>query len=158
MLDKWLDSYTNWANFILRCVVGIVFFAHGAQKLYGVFGGPGLAGAAKMFEEFGLVPGEQWAWLVGTVELAGGIALLFGFLTRYAALMLSLVMGGAIIWVHLPNGFFLPNGIEYAFTLFAANLALIVGGPGRLAIDGWLARHGILKTETRKDVPVRRAA
>jgi putative oxidoreductase len=158
MFDKWMNPYKDWANFILRSLVGFIFLAHGAQKLYGVFGGPGLAGAGRMFEQFGFVPGEQWAWAVGTVELVGGTALLIGLLTRYAALLLSVLMSGAMIVVHLPNGFFLPNGIEFVFALLAANLALLVGGPGELAVDGWLARHGMFKGQTPKDVPVRRAA
>src|SRR6266567_2643442 len=105
MLDKWLNSYKNWANFILRSFVGVIFMAHGAQKLFGAFGSPGLEGGAR----------------------------LVGLLTRYAALMLAGIMAVAMISVHMPNGFFLPNGIEFTFVLFAANLALLVGGPGELA-------------------------
>ena|SRR6266446_2855776 len=158
MLDKWMNAYKDWANFILRSFVGFIFLAHGAQKLFGVFGGPGLEGAGKMFEQFGFVPGEKWALAVGIVELVGGAALLIGLLTRYAALLLSVVMAVAMIVVHLPNGFFLPNGIEFVFALLAANLALLVGGPGELAVDGWLRRHGMFKGQTPKNVPAGQAA
>src|SRR5206468_11974708 len=61
MLDKWLSSYKHWANFILRSLVGVIFIAHGAQKLFGAFGGPGLEGAARYFEQLGFVPGDAWA-------------------------------------------------------------------------------------------------
>ena len=71
MLDKWMNAYKDWANFILRSFVGFIFLAHGAQKLFGVFGGPGLEGAGKMSEQFGFVPGEKWALAVGIVELVG---------------------------------------------------------------------------------------
>ena len=67
-------------------------------------------------------------------------------------------MAVAMIVVHLPNGFFLPNGIEFVFALLAADLALIVGGPGELAVDGWLAQHGMFKDQTPKNVSVRQAA
>jgi len=69
MLDKWLSSYKHWANFILRSFVGVIFMAHGAQKLFGAFGGPGLEGAARFFEQLGFVPGEAWAFTVAIVEL-----------------------------------------------------------------------------------------
>ena len=81
--------------------------------------------------------------MLGLVELLGGIALIAGLFTRYAALMLSVVMAGAIVMVHMPNGFFLPNGVEFAFALLAANLTLLVGGAGALAVDEWLVRHGM---------------
>ena len=158
MLDKWLNSYKNWANFILRSFVGVIFMAHGAQKLFGAFGGPGLEGAARYFEQLGFVPGHAWAFAVAVVEFIGGAALLIGLLTRYAALLLAGIMAVAMIAVHMPNGFFLPNGIEFAFALFAANLALLVGGPGELALDGWLARHGMFFVGTRKRAGLGQAA
>ena len=158
MLDKWLSSYKHWANFILRSFVGVIFMAHGAQKLFGAFGGPGLEGAARYFEQLGFVPGNAWAFAVAVVEFIGGGALLVGLLTRYAALMLAGIMAVAMISVHMPNGFFLPNGIEFTFLLFAANLALLVGGPGELALDEWLARHGLLVVRPRKRVDLGQAA
>ena len=158
MLDKWLTSYNNWANFILRSLVGVIFIAHGAQKLFGAFGGPGLEGAARYFEQLGFVPGDAWALAVAIVEFIGGAALLVGLLTRYAALLLAAIMAVAIIAVHMPNGFFLPNGIEFALALFAANLALLVGGPGELALDGWLARYGMFFVRRHKRAGLGQAA
>jgi putative oxidoreductase len=139
MLNKWLTPYANWANLILRTVVGVIFGAHGCQKLFGA----ALAATAKIFEQYGIVPGTTWATVLGIAELIGGVALIAGVFTRYAAVLLSVIMAGAIA-VHLPNGFFLPNGIEFAFALLAANLTLLVGGPGALALDDWLVRHGML--------------
>src|SRR5437667_4714415 len=143
MLNKWLNPYANWANFILRLFVGVIFCAHGVEKLFGVFQGLGLSGTSKMLEQYGFVHGETWATVLGLVELLGGIALIAGLFTRYAALMLSVVMAGAIVMVHMPNGFFLPNGVEFAFALLAANLTFLVGGAGALAVDEWLVRHGM---------------
>jgi putative oxidoreductase len=152
MLNKWLDPYANWANFILRSFVGVIFCAHGVQQLFGVFGGPRLDATARMFEQYGLVPGELWALGLGIVELLGGIMLIAGLFTRYAALVLSAVMAGVIFVVHLPNGFFLPNGVEFAFALLAANVTLLVGGPGALALDGWIVRHRIFAVRHEKAI------
>src|SRR6266705_1255741 len=103
MLDKWLSSYNNWANFILRSFVGVIFIAHGAQKLFGAFGGPGLEGAARYFEQLGFVPGNAWAFAVAVVEFIGGGALLVGLLSRYEDLMLAGINTLALLYVHLPN-------------------------------------------------------
>src|SRR2546426_11182968 len=110
MLDKWLNSYKNWANFILRSFVGVIFMAHGAQKLFGAFGGPGLEGAARYFEQLGFVPGDAWALAVAIVEFIGGAALLVGLLTRYAGLLLAALIAVAVIAGHHPHRLFLPNG------------------------------------------------
>src|SRR2546428_13524228 len=100
MLDKWLSSYNNWANFILRSFVGVIFMAHGAQKLFGAFGGPGLEGAARYFEQLGFVPGNAWAFAVAVVEFIGGGALFGGLRTAYAAPMLGgLLCGPGIFWI-----------------------------------------------------------
>src|SRR5207245_10928404 len=105
-----------------------------------------------------LFPTTRWAFSVAVAWLLGGGALLVGLLTRYAALMLARIMAVAMISVHMPNGFSLPNGIEFTFGLFAANLALLVGGPGELALDEWLARHGLLVVRPRKRVDLGQAA
>ena len=155
MLNRWLDPYASWANFILRSFVGVIFCAHGTRQLFGLFAGPDLDGTAKVFEQYGLMPGYPWATALGIVQLLGGIMLITGLFTRYTALFLSAVMAGAIFLVHMPNGFFIPSGVEFAFALLAANLALLVGGPGALALDGWLVRHQMLAVPARAD---RRAA
>ncbi len=125
---------------VLRLVVGAVFVAHGAQKLFGIWGGAGLAGTASFFSQIGLAPAFPLAVFVAAVEFAGGALLIAGALTFIAALVLSADMAVAIWKVHLANGFFLPAGTEFALTLIGALVALMLTGPGALSVDGWRAR------------------
>lgn len=141
MLNRFMSRYEPWAHLLLRLTLGVIFIAHGAQKLFGIFGGTGLSGTARFFEELGLTPAFYWAVVVGLVEFGGGLAVLFGCLTRYAAALLALVMLVAIARVHWQYGFFLPNGIEYPLALLGANLTLLIGGAGEWAFDRWFERH-----------------
>jgi putative oxidoreductase len=139
MLDKFMHRFEPYAFLALRVVVGEIFIAHGAQKLFVAFGGQGLSATARGFEQIGIVPGAFWAW-VGLVEFFGGLAIFVGLFTRYAAAFLAINMLIAILEVHLPYGFFLPNGYEYAFALLGANLALLFGGAGEFAFDRYFAQ------------------
>lgn len=131
----------QWGPLILRLAVGAVFFAHGAQKLFGWFGGPGIAGTAGFFGQIGLAPAVFWAWLVALVEFFGGIALILGLVTSVAAVLLAINMAVAFFAVHLRNGFFLP-GVEYALVLFAASVALALSGPGKWGLDDRFCKSG----------------
>jgi putative oxidoreductase len=121
---------------VLRLVVGLAFAAHGAQKLFGAFGGPGLDGTAAFFEQVGLRPGKLHARAAGVCELGGGLLIAAGLLTPFAAAVLIGVMTGAVLTVHLRNGFFVAsNGVEYSLVLAAVVFALAGVGAGRWSLD-----------------------
>jgi len=125
----------QWGLTILRVVVGIVFLMHGQQKLFGF----GIHGTIGFFTQVGIPLAAVSAVGVTFVELLGGIALILGLFTRWAAALLAIDMLGAISLVHFKNGFFLmpPKlGYEYALTLLAATIALALSGPGAAAVDG----------------------
>jgi putative oxidoreductase len=140
MLARMMSRYEAYAPLPLRMVVGVIFLAHGAQKLFGAFGGYGVSGTAQLFEQIGITPGIFWAVVVGLVEFGGGLAVLIGLLTRYAATLLAINMLVAILRVHLVSGFFLPTGFEYALALFGASLTLLIGGAGHLSFDHYFAQ------------------
>lgn len=126
----------NWSPLALRVPIGIVFAAHGAQKLFGWFGGYGLEGTGQFFASIGLGPGYLMALLAGLAEFLGGLALILGVLVRPAAAVLAFTMLVAIFAVHASKGFFLDKGgYEYAFALLAASVCLLVSGAGRLSLD-----------------------
>lgn len=120
----------------LRIPVGIVFAAHGAQKLFGWFGGYGLEGTGQFFASVGLNPGYLLALLAGLAEFFGGLALVAGLLVRPAAAALAFAMLVAIFAVHWGKGFFAASGgYEFALALFAASLSLLFSGGGRFSVD-----------------------
>ncbi len=130
---------------IIRLVLGIIFFAHGAQKVLGWYGGYGLKGTVAYFNSMGMpVP---LAYLVCFIEFLSGIGLIIGFLARLCGLGIAAVMIGAMATVHWQHGFFLNaelkpgkgHGIEFTLALLAMALAVLVEGAGAVSIDGWLA-------------------
>src|SRR5215218_2583203 len=119
-----------------RATIGAVFFAHGAQKLFGWFGGPGPEGSAKGFDAMGLRPGKRNALIAGASEAGGGVLLATGFLTPLGSAATIGVMSEAIRSVHRPKGFFnTEGGYEYNLTLIAAAVALADLGPGPVSLD-----------------------
>lgn len=139
-LNKLLSSQAGLSALALRIPVGIIFIAHGAQKLFGTFGGYGLEGTGQWMASIGLEPGYTLAFLAGSAEFFGGIALLVGLLTRPAAVVLAITMLVAIFSVHISNGLFMANnGYEYALALLAASVSLMFSGAGKLSIDSAIA-------------------
>ncbi|KFX68974.1 DoxX family protein [Pseudomonas taeanensis MS-3] len=125
---------------ILRIIAGVTFVAHGSQKLFGWFGGYGLAGVGEWMESIGLAPGYLMALMAGSAEFFGGLALILGLLARPAAAVLAVTMLVAIASVHLANGFFMSNnGYEFALALLAMSLAVLSEGAGKLSLDQRIA-------------------
>ena len=130
------------AGFLLiRLVLGATMAAHGAQKLFGWFGGPGLTGTGGWLEAMGLRPGRMWAAVTGLAEFGGGALLILGLITPLGSATVAGVMLVAIATVHWRNGFFNSNGgYEFNLLIVAVAIALAFTGPGTISIDdlaGW---------------------
>jgi putative oxidoreductase len=133
---------------VLRLAVGVIFAAHGAQKLFGIWGGGGPSATAAFFNQLGLTPAYPLAIFVGLVELAGGLLLIAGAFTLATSAVLVLNMLVAVWKVHLPSGFFLNwtnapglgHGYEFNLILIAALVALMLMGAGALSVDEWRLR------------------
>lgn len=120
----------------VRIGAGAIFAAHGAQKLFGWFGGYGLEGTAGWMESIGLAPGTLMAALAGGAEFFGGLLLIAGLLVRPTAAVLAITMLVAIVTVHLPNGLFMSNnGYEFGLALLVISVCLVIRGAGSVSID-----------------------
>ena len=136
-----LKSEAGLAALALRVPIGIILAAHGAQKLFGWFGGYGLEGTGQWMASIGLEPGYLMALLAGSAEFYGGLALVLGLFTRPAAALSAFTMLVALFSVHFEHGLFLVNdGYEYALASFAATAALTIQGAGRFSVDNTLAK------------------
>jgi putative oxidoreductase len=126
---------------MVRLAVGLTLAAHGAQKLFGWFGGYGLSGTGQFMETLGFAPGRRSALLAGLGEAGGGLLLALGLATPLAAAAIVGVMLVAAVSVHLEHGFFVQSqGFEYTLVLAAAALAVAFTGAGQLSLDaglGW---------------------
>jgi len=131
-----LGGAERWAIVILQVFLGFIFVMHGAQKLFGAFQGPGVAGFAGMLQKYSITPPLFWAWVATIVEFFGGLFVLIGFLTRIWAALLVIDMIIAIIYVNWANGFFwLKGGLEFPLTLGVIALVLVLTGPGFVSVD-----------------------
>jgi putative oxidoreductase len=127
---------------LLRLVVGLTIAAHGTQKLFGWFGGPGLDGTGRFLATIGFPTGRRSALIAGLGEVCGGVFLAFGLLTPAAAALLLSVMLVAAVTVHMKNGFFVQNGgYEYTLVLGIAALTVAFAGPGSLSLDALLGHR-----------------
>ena len=145
MLRNFLKTNNDVALTILRLVLGIVFFAHGAQKVFGWFGGYGLAGTEQFMMGLGIP--KVIALLAIAMEFGGSILLILGALTRLGALGIIGVMVGAMATVHLKVGFFMNwngnqkgEGFEYHLLALVIALALLIRGGGAYSVDGALTQ------------------
>jgi len=146
-MRKLFETDEAWSGLILRIMLGVVMFPHGAQKLLGWYGGFGFAGTLGFFTEQMHLP-----WLVALLviigESFGSLGLLIGLLTRFTAASMALIMVGAIGLVHWPNGFFMNwsgkqagEGFEYHLLVIAICAALVITGAGKWSVDSVIAKN-----------------
>lgn len=146
-MRKLFETDKAWSGLILRVMLGVVMFPHGAQKLLGWYGGFGFAGTLGFFTEQMHLP-----WLVALLviigESFGSLGLFIGLLTRFTAASMALIMVGAIGLVHWPNGFFMNwfgkqggEGFEYHLLVIAICAALVITGGGKWSVDSVIAKN-----------------
>jgi putative oxidoreductase len=127
---------------LLRAGLGIILMAHGAQKIFGMFGGMGITANAAFFDKVGYAPGMLWGTLVGCTELVAGLLLVIGLFTRLAALSVVIFMIFAIHFTATHNGFFwTKGGMEYSLLILLCSLVFLVRGAGGYAVDGTMGKE-----------------
>lgn len=154
MVHKLLATSDDWALAALRIVLGVTFFAHGAQKMLGWFGGYGFHGTMNFFTHSMGIP-AVFAFLAIAAEFFGGLGLLLGLFSRVAAAGIISNMGTAVLLVHLPNGFFMNwtgaqkgEGFEYHLLAIAISVMILVRGSGAASIDRVLSAEPIGSSQT----------
>ena len=136
LINKITTTATGLDTLPLRVGAGVIFAAHGAQKLFGWFGGYGLEGTGGWMASIGIEPGVLMAALAGGAEFFGGLLLTFGLLVRPAAIVLAITMIVAIVAVHLQNGLFMSNnGYEFGLALLVISVGLVIRGAGSISLD-----------------------
>ncbi|MFH1878130.1 MAG: DoxX family protein [Candidatus Omnitrophota bacterium] len=125
----------DWGLLILRIGVGLIMAAHGAQKLFGIWGGPGIEGFAQMMKSMNFDPPVLWAWIAGIAEFGGGILLALGILPRISAASIAVTMFVAAFFVHGKAGLFASNGgFEYPLMILLVSLSIVISGGGKLSL------------------------
>ncbi len=141
VLKNITTSEQSNATLPLRLIAGIIFTAHGAQKLFAWFGGYGLEATGQWMQSIGITPGYLMALMAGSAEFFGGLLLIIGLLTRPTGFVLAITMAVAIVTVHLEHGLFMSNnGYEFALSLLAISISLMVSGAGKLSLDNKIAQ------------------
>lgn len=136
LINKITTTATGLDTLPLRVGAGVIFAAHGAQKLFGWFGGYGLEGTGGWMASIGIEPGVLMAALAGGAEFFGGLFLIVGLLVRPAAVVLAITMVVAITAVHLQNGLFMSNnGYEFGLALLVISVGLAFRGAGSISLD-----------------------
>jgi putative oxidoreductase len=136
LINKITTTATGLDTLPLRVGAGVIFAAHGAQKLFGWFGGYGLEGTGGWMASIGIEPGVLMAALAGGAEFFGGLLLIVGLLVRPAAVVLTITMVVAIAAVHLQNGLFMSNnGYEFGLALLVISVGLAIRGAGSISLD-----------------------
>jgi putative oxidoreductase len=148
LVEYVFGTYPSWSHLVVRIALGVIFFAHGAQKTFGWFGGHGLSATISGFRQMNVPPAATA--LAAFTECFGGLALIVGVLARPTAIGLILVMLVAIAKVHGKHGFFLNfsltpgkgHGYEFNLALIALALSILIGGAGVFSIDRLIAPFG----------------
>jgi putative oxidoreductase len=149
MFRKLIATAPTWFTLPVRLALGIIFIAHGAQKVFGVWGGQGFMASVSGTPPFGFMR-PAWLWMGAAMlsEFVGGLLVLFGLLTRVGAFFIMCVMLTAMFGVHWAGGFFMSNqpipGIEYTVALLGMALALVIAGGGQASLD-----MGLMKARRR---------
>ncbi len=143
MLRKLTGTSATWAMLPLRLALGVIFIAHGAQKVFGSWEGPGLRTFASFPPPYSFMrPAWLWMGAAAVAELLGGVLVLLGLFTRVGAFLIAGVMLTAMFGVHWSKGFFMSNqGIEYTVALLGMALALLVAGGGQASADKLISRR-----------------
>ncbi|MCI0659537.1 MAG: DoxX family protein [Acidobacteria bacterium] len=140
-MSRLIATSPTWSTVPLRLALGSIMFAHGAQKVFGAWGGGGLSAWMSGSAPFNLQP--SWAWLAAAAfaELLGGVLIIFGLLTRIGAFLAACVLTVALVGVHWRNGFFInQGGYEYVLALLAIAISLMITGGGNLSTDSYLKK------------------
>jgi putative oxidoreductase len=146
------EKLISTALLVLRIALGVIFFAHGSQKVLGLFGGKGLDATVAGMSKMTSIP--AWLFYVSAfAEFLGGIGMVLGLFTRFFGIALLINMLVAVIEVHLPNGFFAPMGFEYPGSLAITALAITLAGPGLYSLDYLLFSSPASAPKPRENKP-----